>query len=89
MIMKSSASFFVRQLLLAATISLGIGTIWLVLALFLGTLAESAWQGPYSNWPPRQMLVVKSDGTPLIKSIPRSTPLHSEFAGRTPPQKMI
>ena len=86
--MKSSASFFVRQLLLAATISLGIGTIWLVLALFVGTLVVEAWQGPDSNWPPRQLLAVKHDGTPLIKSIPRSTPLdatYSDTSGRTVP----
>ncbi len=86
--MKASILFFVRQLLLAATISVGFGTIWLVLAVFLGTLALEAWQSPDSNWPPRQSLVVKRDGTPLIKSIPRSNPLdatYSDKSGRTVP----
>ena len=79
---------FVRQLLSAATIALGFGTVWLVLALFLGGLAVEAWPGPDANWPPRQMLVVKRDGTPLIKSIPRSNPLdatYSDMSGRTVP----
>ena len=79
--MKSGTLFFVRQLLLAATISLGFGTIWLVLALFLGTLALEAWQQPDVKWPPREELVVKRDGTPLIKSSPRGVPSQQSYRG--------
>ncbi|SIO18485.1 hypothetical protein SAMN05444166_2874 [Singulisphaera sp. GP187] len=57
-----------RQSLLAATLAVGFGTLWFVLTLWLGTSILRAWPG--WNQPPFENLVVKSDGTPLIESIP-------------------
>jgi hypothetical protein len=47
--------------------------LWLVAALFFGALAAEAWQGPDTDWPIRQDIAVKRDGSLLIRSIPRRT----------------
>jgi hypothetical protein len=57
-----------RQLPLAATLGAGFGTLWLVLVLWVGSALEQALLGGKS--PPREGLVVRSDGTPLIESTP-------------------
>jgi len=59
-----------RQLLWAATLSTGFGILWSALVLWLGTSIQEAWQGGRRNWPPREYLEVRSDGTPLIVSTP-------------------
>ncbi|MFI5460866.1 MAG: hypothetical protein ACHRXM_36105 [Isosphaerales bacterium] len=59
-----------RQLLWAATLATGFGTVWLMLAAWLGTAIQDAWQDGKRDWPPREELVVRSDGTPLILSTP-------------------
>jgi hypothetical protein len=69
MIMVTRRFPLLRQLLLATTLATGFGTIWCVLVLWLGTAIEEAWRG--GNLPPREDLVVTSDGTPLIVSTPR------------------
>jgi hypothetical protein len=55
-----------RQILWAATLAIGFGTLWFVLALWLGTSIQEAWQG--TDGLKQESLVVKSDGTPLIRS---------------------
>ena len=59
-----------RQLLLAATLATGFGTLWSLLVLWLGTSIDEAWSGGVR--PPREDLVVRSDGTPLIESRPQN-----------------
>jgi len=68
--MTARRSSLFRQLLWAATLATGFGTVWLLLVLWLGTAIQDAWQGGKRDWPPREELVVKSDGTPLILSTP-------------------
>ncbi len=55
-----------RQLAWAATLATGFGTLWFVVVLWLGTSIQEAWQGGHR--PPQESLVVRSDGTLLIKS---------------------
>ncbi len=74
MIMKARRLILCRELLWAATLSAGFGMIWLVLALLCGGFALEAWNGPEREWPPTEELVIKADGTPLIKSWPRGNP---------------
>jgi len=57
-----------RQLLLAATLGTGFGTLWALLVLWLGVSIHEAWLG--GDQPPREDLVVSSDGTPLIVAYP-------------------
>jgi hypothetical protein len=59
-----------RKLLWAATLATGFGTLRVALVLWLGTSIQEAWQGGRRTWPAREDLVVRSDGTPLIESIP-------------------
>jgi hypothetical protein len=68
MIMVARKFSLLRQLLLAATLGMGFGTLWFMLVLWLGTSMEEAWMG--GNRPPREDLVVSSDGTPLIVTYP-------------------
>jgi hypothetical protein len=56
-----------RQILWAATLAIGFGTIWFVLTLWLGTSMQSAWQG--DGRLRQESLVVRADGVPLIQSI--------------------
>ncbi len=59
-----------RQLVWAATLAIGFGILWSYLVVWLGTSIRDAWQGGRRNWPPREDLVVRSDGTLLIGSTP-------------------
>ena len=59
-----------RQLAWAATLATGFGTLWFVLVLWLGTSIQQAWHGRESAGF-RERLVVRSDGTLLIQSIPQ------------------
>ncbi len=77
--MKPKRSHFFRELLCAATLSLGFGTLWLLLAFLLGGFALEAWRGPDVKWPDREELAIKRDGTPLIKSSPRGNPSHETY----------
>ncbi len=59
-----------RELVLAATLAVGFGTLWCLFVLWLGSAIQSVWQGDSETWPPREELIVRSDGTPLIRSTP-------------------
>ena len=63
----------VRELMLAATLAAGVGTLWCLFVVWVGAAIQSVWEGGQETWPPREELVVKSNGTPLI----RSTPFHN------------
>jgi hypothetical protein len=69
MIMIARKSSLLRRLLWAATLATGFGTAWLAIVVWLGNSIQEAWQGGTENWPPRETLVVKSDGTPLIERV--------------------
>jgi hypothetical protein len=57
-----------RQLVWAATLATGFGTLWFVLVIWLTTSIAGIWQ---SGAPLHQeSLVVRPDGTPLIRSVP-------------------
>ncbi len=65
--MKISSRFsLLRQFAWAATLGTGFGTIWFLLAIWLTTSIQEWWRGRKATWPPRDDLVVTSDGTPLI-----------------------
>jgi hypothetical protein len=81
MIMKPQKSLLLRQLISAATLSLGFGTLWLLLTFLVGGFALEAWRGPDVKWPDREELVIKRDGTPLIKSSTRGYPSHETYRG--------
>jgi hypothetical protein len=66
MIMIARKFSLLRQILWAATLATGFGTLWLVLALWLGTSMQGAWQG--DGRLRQESLVVRSDGVPLIQS---------------------
>jgi hypothetical protein len=57
-----------RHLLWAATLATGFGTVWFLLVAPLTTSIQEAWQG--ANRLRQESLVVRSDGTPLIRSMP-------------------
>jgi hypothetical protein len=56
-----------RQILWAATLATGFGTLWSVLMLWLGTSMQWAWQA--DGRLRQESLVVRADGVPLIQSI--------------------
>jgi hypothetical protein len=56
-----------RQILWAATLATGFGTLWCALMLWLATSIQGAWQG--DGRLRQESLVVRSDGVPLILSI--------------------
>jgi hypothetical protein len=70
MIMIARKFSLLRQLVWAATLAAGFATLWSVLAIWLGTSIQEAWQGGKRNWPPREDFVVRSNGTPLIRTTP-------------------
>jgi hypothetical protein len=70
MIMIAHKFSLLRQLLLAATLAIGFGMLWSLLLLWLGTSIQEAWRGGQRSLPPRENLVVRSDGTPLVVSTP-------------------
>jgi hypothetical protein len=70
MIMLTRKSSILRQFLWAATLAIGFGTFWFLLVQYLGGSILLAWQGEPRNEPPSEQLVVRSDGTPLIRRIP-------------------
>ena len=45
MIMMARRYSLLRQLVWAATLATGFGTLWFVLAIWLGTSIQDAWQG--------------------------------------------
>ncbi len=74
-----------RQLVWAATVATGFGILWSYLVVWLGTSIQEAWQGGRRNWPPLELVVVRSDGTPLIRSIPQdnlSLDTYRDLSGR-------
>ena len=78
----------IRQLLLASTLSAGFGTLWFLFVLIVCTIVLEVWAGPEANWPPREELVVKTDGTLLVESTPRGNPLnvsYRDLSGRAAP----
>jgi hypothetical protein len=62
----SSRSSLVRQLAWALTLATAFGTVWLVLVLWLITSILGPGPGGRRNWPEREYLVARSDGTVLI-----------------------
>jgi hypothetical protein len=68
-----------RQLLHAATLTIGFGTLWSMLALWLATAIQDARLGPQSTWPPGEDFVVMANGTPLIRRTPYADPGHSTY----------
>jgi hypothetical protein len=70
MIMMAQRYSLLRQIVWAVTLATGFGTLWLVLAIWLGTSLPDLRQA--GNRPPYESLVVKSDGTILIQSMPPS-----------------
>jgi len=66
-----------RQLLWAATLATGFGTLWSVLIVWLNDSIEQAWQG--GNWPPQETLEVRTDGELLIQSTPRKNPSRTTY----------
>ena len=59
-----------RQLVWAATLATGFGTLWFVPAVGLATLIEYVWQGGWRYGARQDVLMVRSDGTPLIRTFP-------------------
>jgi hypothetical protein len=57
-----------RHLLWAATLATGFGTLWFVVMIWLTTSIQEAWQDRVRLR--QESIVVRSDGTPLIRSIP-------------------
>ncbi len=66
-----------RQLAQAATLATGFGVVWFMLMLWLGISIHQAWQG--GNRPVYERFEVRSDGTPLIQSIPQDNPSSSTY----------
>jgi hypothetical protein len=74
MIMLMRKFSLLRQLLWGTTLATGFGTVWFLLVLWLGGSILQAWQSEPQNAPPYEQLVVRSDGTPLIRSTPYRNP---------------
>jgi hypothetical protein len=68
MIMIARRFSLLRQLVWAATLATGFGTLWFALLLWLGTSIQAAWQG--GTQPPQERRLVRSDGTLMIQIIP-------------------
>ena len=77
--MKASPFLLPRKLLWASTLGFGFAMIWLIIALIAGSAVLEAWGGADGNWPPREELVFKRDGSLLIKSTPRGNPLGATY----------
>lgn len=59
-----------RRLIQAMTLAVGFGTLWFVVANVVGEGLVDVWtKSP--EWPPRENLAVRADGTPLIASTQR------------------
>ncbi|MDR3633485.1 MAG: hypothetical protein P4L84_06595 [Isosphaeraceae bacterium] len=65
--MSSHKSSLPRHLLLAALLAAGFGTLWAVLVGWLGIVIQEARTG--KTRPPRETIVVTTDGTPVIQSV--------------------
>ncbi len=68
-----------RQFLWAATLTVGFGTLWFLLVLWCDVALQNAWPGGKRNRPPYEDLVVRSDGAPLVRSIPVGNPALMTF----------
>jgi hypothetical protein len=68
MIMKAPRTSLLRSFLLAATLAIGFGTLWLVLASWIGNSVLEASRD--KSQLRQESLVVATDGTPLIESTP-------------------
>jgi hypothetical protein len=68
MIMIARKFSLLRQLVWAATLATGLATLWLVLAIWLGTSIQGGWQRRRLDRLPHEAFAVKSDGTPLIQA---------------------
>ena len=83
MIMVTHKTSLLRQFLLAATLAVGLGTLWFLLVIWLGTSILEAWPGKIRSH--RETLVVTTDGTPVIQSLPLdnlSLVTHRDLSGR-------
>jgi len=68
--MNARKSSLLRQLLWAATLASGFGILWVALLLWLGIEIQEAWRKGLRNRSLYEQFVVRSDGTPLIHSMP-------------------
>jgi hypothetical protein len=67
--MQNSPRFsLLRQITGATILGTGFGTIWFLLVIWLTTSLQEVWRGGKAKWPPRDELVVTSDGTLLIRN---------------------
>jgi hypothetical protein len=85
MIMSDRKSTFFRPLLWAATLAIGFGTLWAVLAGWLGAAIDGARKAAVGDTDSWEQLVVRSDGTPLIMRTSRanlSMSTYRDLSGR-------
>jgi len=75
--MKARTPSLFRQLLWAATLATGFGMLWFLLVMVLAATVQEGW--PDRDWPPREDLVVRPDGTPLISSYPHGNDLDVSY----------
>jgi hypothetical protein len=57
-----------RRLVAASILAVGFGTVWAVLVLWIGSSVLESWRG--NGHLRQETLVVDTDGTPLIRSVP-------------------
>jgi len=66
--MLTHKSVLARQILLALVLALGAGTVWFVVAVWVGASIMSSW--PKGSKPVRETLVVSTDGEPYVQVMP-------------------
>jgi len=84
--MSDHKSSFFRPLLWAATLAIGFGTLWTLLAVWLFAAIDNIRQGAEGNANSYEQLVVTPDGTPLIQSTRwdnLSLSTYRDLSGRT------
>src|SRR5258708_2513883 len=81
--MTQAPPSILRRLIRATILAIGFGTLWFVLATVVGEILADGWVGS-PEWPPRENLAVKRDGTLLIARTPRGVQQasYTELDGR-------
>jgi hypothetical protein len=79
MIMTARKSSLLRQFLWAATLAVGFGVLWFLLMLWLETWLQESGPGGRGNPAFWEGLVVRSDGTPLIRRFTYGAPAEVTF----------
>lgn len=86
--MIARKSSLLRHFLWAFTLATGLGTVWFVVILWCAATLQDAWPGGKHNQPNWEDLVVRADGTPLVRSRPVANPALMTFrdsGGRAQP----